>query len=108
MKTYVFNQNNSGGGYLVNTKTGVAHYVVLQSENFESALRCAEDIGLYFNGVEDGVDCECCGDRWTYPDEYNSLQEAISSLKSFANLFREQVAVHSPDGNFVVRNVSEV
>lgn len=19
---------------------------------------------IYFNGVEDGRDCECCGDRW--------------------------------------------
>ena len=27
-------------------------------------LRLAEDIGLYFDGVEQGMDCSCCGDRW--------------------------------------------
>lgn len=24
----------------------------------------AKGIGLYFDGVDDGRDCECCGDRW--------------------------------------------
>ena len=30
----------------------------------EAANRTAQDKGLYFDGVEKGIDCECCGDRW--------------------------------------------
>ena len=26
----------------------------------------AQGNGIYFNGVADGIDCDCCGDRW-YP-----------------------------------------
>ena len=27
------------------------------------------DIGIYFDGVANGADCECCGDRWRESDE---------------------------------------
>lgn len=24
----------------------------------------AQDLGVYFNGVDNDIDCLCCGDRW--------------------------------------------
>lgn len=59
---YTFAQNNSGGSFVI-----------------------AESIGIYFDGVECDLDCECCGDRWSrYCDENDEPLingQAISELK---------------------------
>ena len=61
---YNFNQNNSGG-WCHNNKD-LCHHVIIEAENAAEANELAESIGIYFNGVEDNLDCSCCGDRW-YP-----------------------------------------
>lgn len=61
---YTFNQNNSGGGFDFDAKRGISRYVIISADSTEDAIKRAEKIGLYFNGVESGDDCECCGDRW--------------------------------------------
>lgn len=59
-------QNNSGGSFLQDPRSGV--YVIVEAETLEEAnLIAAEKAGVYFNGVTDGIDCECCGDRWDKP-----------------------------------------
>jgi hypothetical protein len=62
MKWFRYGQNNSGGHMERNSR--VADYVFIEAQNGVSADMIAEDLGIYFNGVEDGNDCECCGDRW--------------------------------------------
>jgi hypothetical protein len=63
MKWFQYTQNNSGGSFDVGEK--VSHYVLIQAPTASQADSIAEAIvGIYFNGVEDGTDCECCGDRW--------------------------------------------
>jgi len=42
----------------------VDHYVIVEADTAEKANNRAEKIGIYFNGCEDNLDCECCGDRW--------------------------------------------
>lgn len=64
---YEYNQNNSGGSFTVNKE--LAHRVFIEAENRERADEIAFGLGIYFNGVNDGVDCRCCGDRWNTPDE---------------------------------------
>ena len=59
MPFFTFYQNNSGGVF-----DGPAHYVIVEASDAEEAATRAETVGVYFNGVEDGLDCECCGDRW--------------------------------------------
>ena len=59
---YTFSQNNSGGGFVVNDN--VAEYVIIEADSCEEADDKAEEIGIYFNGCDDGQDCSCCGDRW--------------------------------------------
>jgi hypothetical protein len=61
---YTFYQNNSGG--IFDITSDVAEYVIIEASNHEEANDIAESIGIYFNGCEDGIDCECCGNRW-YP-----------------------------------------
>lgn len=67
MPFYTFVQNNSGGKYY-----GPAHYVIVEARDADHANRIAkEDLDLYFNGVREGYDCSCCGDRWYPVDEYD-------------------------------------
>lgn len=62
MKWYQFDQNNSGGSFIVDSN--VCHRLFIQAEDADSANQKAEDLGCYWNGVDDDRDCECCGDRW--------------------------------------------
>lgn len=57
---YTFEQNDAGGDFL-----GGYESVVIEADTAEEANERAERLGLYFNGVNKGIDCECCGDRWT-------------------------------------------
>jgi len=64
---YNFDQNNSGGSFITDDK--VCHQLYIEANSEEEAVNKAEQIGCYWNGVEDGIDCPCCGDRWsTYTD----------------------------------------
>jgi hypothetical protein len=58
---FEFHQNNTGGSF-----TGPAHYVIVEADSAHEANEIAEDLGLYWNGCDEGYDCPCCGDRW-YP-----------------------------------------
>jgi len=84
MKKFVYTQNSSGGGYDYPEWTGPAdlggvfsHWdwqdevvdVWVMAESAAEADMLAEQYaGVYFDGVEKGLDCDCCGDRW-YPAE---------------------------------------
>lgn len=61
---YHYSQNNSGGSFDFNKKKGITHHVVIEADNAIQANQIAESIGLYFNGCDEGMDCDCCGDRW--------------------------------------------
>lgn len=64
-KFWTFTQNNTGGSFDFNEENGITHYVIIEARNADHANRRAEAIGLYFDGVDAGEDCECCGDRWS-------------------------------------------
>lgn len=61
---YHFRQNNSGGSFYVNEASGIACDVIVEANSKDEANERAESIGLYFDGVELGDDCDCCGNRW--------------------------------------------
>ena len=63
-KFYEFSQNNSGGSFV--TDSNLCHRLFIEADSEEEAISKAEDLGCYWNGVDEGYDCECCGDRW-YP-----------------------------------------
>ncbi len=62
MSWFDYSQNNSGGGFHVNDQVG--QYVLIEATSPYRADLRAEEIGIYFDGVEDDRDCDCCGDRW--------------------------------------------
>ena len=61
-KVYELTQNNSGGSFVVDDK--LCHRLFIEAESWEEAMDKAEDLGCYWDGVDEGSDCQCCGDRW--------------------------------------------
>ena len=59
---YSFDQNNSGGFFIINDK--VCHRILIEADTKEDAIAKAEELGCYWDGVAQGIDCPCCGDRW--------------------------------------------
>ena len=55
---YTYSQNNSGGSFIG------PHHVIVEADSARQANSIAQDHDVYFDGVEFGDDCECCGDRW--------------------------------------------
>lgn len=78
-KFYKFSQNNSGGSFNVDEK--VCHRLLIEANTASEACSIAENFGVYFDGCEKGMDCDCCGDRWYFPSElefpysYGSFEE---------------------------------
>jgi hypothetical protein len=59
MRWFQYTQNNSGGAFIGPV------FVLVQAANTHEADDRATSYGpVYFGGVYDGIDCECCGDRW--------------------------------------------
>ena len=100
---YTFRQNNSGGHFVVEPTEGISQFVIVEAANEVEAIRKAEDIGLYWNGVDNGSDCECCGDRWdASPDKYPEPMIYGKPAAEYYGLFtwtkEHHVYVHYADG----------
>lgn len=73
-KLYMYDQNNSGGSFVVDLN--LSHRVVIEATSETEAEEIALDLGIYFDGCNEGTDCPCCGDRWyNSPDD---LEEFMS------------------------------
>ena len=102
LKFYEYSQNNTGGSFVTDDK--LCNRLFIEANSSSEADSIAEDLGCYWNGVDEGSDCECCGDRWysaysaidltsmtrekdsSYPvelrvDRKASADEALASLK---------------------------
>lgn len=56
---YTYVQNNSAGYW------EGPQYVIVEALTAEDAdIDAVVYMGVYFDGVDAGRDCECCGDRW--------------------------------------------
>lgn len=62
---YNYRQNNSGSTWSYDDKKGISVNVIVEAASAEEAAARAEEIGLYWNGMDADTDCECCGDRWS-------------------------------------------
>lgn len=78
MKWYQYDQNNSGGWHACDDK--VCHRVFIEAYSEKEANSKAEELGIYFDGVDAGRDCGCCGDRWHEP--YGAMEFPISGYKN--------------------------
>lgn len=76
-KFFTFSQNNSGGHFIEDVKLGIGHHVIIEAISQNDAIERAKNIGLYFDGCENEIDCECCGDRWYMPLDESSTEPLI-------------------------------
>lgn len=85
-KFFIYDQNNTGGRFHHYEQDGIGYNVIIEAESAKHANRLAEDIGLYFNGVEQGMDCSCCGDRWyrAWEDDGWELKEILDQIPSIS------------------------
>ena len=72
MPFFDYSQNNSFGRMVENSS--VHSHVIIEAETADKANERAQEIGLYFDGCESGIDCSCCGDRW-YRHVYDDYGE---------------------------------
>jgi hypothetical protein len=70
---YRYRQNNSGGHFIVSDS--VAETVFIEATSPKEADAKAKSVGIYFDGVETGQDCSCCGDRWSSCSEFDWSKE---------------------------------
>ena len=89
MSYFKFRQNNSFGVF-----RGTP-LIFVQADNAADANRIAQDHGVYFNGVADGLDCDCCGDRW-FPVSDDDAQDQPSSYG-----YGGAVTVYSDGDNYI-------
>ncbi len=105
VKYFTFGQNNSGGGFHVTDDYG--EYVIIAAVDVDDANERAKKLGLYFDGVDSGQDCECCGDRWSpvwrekgadSPLVYDEVKPEAYLGGSYSSL-RTTIVVHHADGS---------
>ena len=101
---YTYRQNNSGGNFIVNSDVTVT--VIVEATDTEHADRRAEEFGIYFNGVNDDIDCECCGDRWSSawegtetPEVYGQPVESYEARFQFTGSNEPSIYVYYLDGS---------
>lgn len=106
---YHFRQSNPGGSFVYDAERGLSTSVYIEADSYEEANERAKALGIYFYGVEQGLDCECCGDRWypvrshdeieTPPKKDAPFDEEIFSMK-WEGEDRYESFVHLSDGTF--------
>jgi len=101
---YMYRQNNSGGTFDVDAEKGIGHRVFIEAENKQAAEAKALSIGIYFNGVDDEIDCDCCGDRW---DESPDALTVIGRGDLPKGYFGDQYFIHYADGSIEHVNTSK-
>ena len=88
---YTFYQNNSYGIFEYE-ENKYSIMTIIEADNKKEAIKKAKELGIYFDGVNKGIDCPCCDDRWYNDPEENDepkiygktpkdfLKEAIKGL----------------------------
>lgn len=103
MPFYEWNQNNSGGHFKVDGC--ISHRVIIEADSYEQAEDKAFDFGIYYNGVENQMDCDCCGDRWYSGSELDegdlqgkTLDEYLQDMADEYGWEDPDIIVHYADG----------
>lgn len=83
-----YHQNNSGGGMDIDDNIHIN--IIIEAKDNLHADTLAQQIGIYFDGIEKGEDCECCGDRW-------SRQCSVQDGEDYPNLYGRKVTSYKKE-----------
>jgi hypothetical protein len=92
---YTFRQNNSFGTFVVDKD--VSYYVIVEADSYDEANEKAEEIGVYFDGVRNGHDCPCCGNRWNRCDTYDATDEPVIYGEPYTDYESREVRIYRKD-----------
>jgi len=108
-KFYMFSQNNSGGTFAVDDR--LCHRVVIQALTEEEAVSKAEDLGCYWDGCDNGIDCNCCGDRWykspeevKLPMKKSTYHSQIKTVKEYCQYLADSYGWTTPDSRIFYKS----
>jgi len=109
MTFYRFRQNNSGGRWVIDADRGISVEVWIEAGSPTEAILRAEEIGLYWDGVNKGFDCSCCGDRWWWSVsgvDYDARESAPPTVfeptLDISSLYPDNYGyIHFADGRIV-------
>jgi hypothetical protein len=99
MAFYTFDQNNARGYFIKDEH--LSEYVIIEANSADKANEKAVALGIYFDGIEKGIDCECCGDRW-----YPTYEDAACEEPMIANEPAEEFSYVYEDGIYCVIHFS--
>ena len=69
---FEYDQSNPGGSYL----SDMPRTVLVEGKDADDADSRAEEVGVYFEGIDSGRDCSCCNDRWSRAYDDNEGRES--------------------------------
>lgn len=98
LKFFKFNQNNSGGRFHIDDENGIGPDVWIEAHSADEANSIAESMGIYFDGIDDGRDCSCCGDRW-YRVWNESGRDTPTIDSKYDFRWHDTVYIHRLDGS---------
>jgi hypothetical protein len=84
-KFYEYNQNNSGGSFVVDKN--LCHRLMIEADEQHLADRIAISLGVYFNGCYEGLDCDCCGEE----KELQQIRTTIDEIEKSIEEIKEAV-----------------
>lgn len=104
---FEFDQNNSGGGFDVDDK--LCHRLFIEANGQNEANGIAQDLGVYFDGCDKGLDCDCCGDRWYEGDEKKFPMEwtkskAFNTVEEYAQHLANEYGWTTPDARIFYKD----
>lgn len=95
MKFYSWDQNNSGGHFYVDEN--LSHRVVIEANTYKKAEVKAFKLGIYYDGVDEGLDCDCCGDRWYAGHELDDRYLKGKTLDEYLQGEADEYGWEDPD-----------
>jgi hypothetical protein len=108
MNFYHYRQNNSGGAFIVSET--LCHHLFIEADNEHIANEKAVSLGVYFDGCENGMDCQCCGDRWYTPDLINlqilstAYKINFATIEDFAQYYANEHKWTTPEARVFYAN----
>lgn len=105
---YQFDQNNSGGSFDVDKN--LCHRLFIEGDDYEQAKDKAIELGVYFDGCELGMDCPCCGDRWsdgeeiTFPFNFGGASDIYNDIETLAQMYANKFGRTTPDARIFYKD----
>lgn len=82
---------------MIDDPAGIGVVVWVEALTFEAANERARGIGIYFNGIDSGQDCPCCGDRWSEPWDGDEMKAVPEIDEKYDFGWHDTVYVHHAD-----------